>query len=412
MFSEINNRIESKDLSERNESENQFSLESIEKDPRIKLVDTDEETGLKQFCYVKCTNGDPESLKNCRGLVYNGKELVLKAFPYTTEYNVKETEKLENVFRDMRQWSFFPSFEGALIRVFYFGGKWFMSTHRKLDAFRSKWSSRKSFGEIFVEAIDHEATHNRKFREKLGKEKTNILNNFYSSLDKRYKYMFLLLNTSENRIVCSPPKEDAFKILHVGTFLEDDKFTFYNVDADCGIYTPKPLEFQNVESLCAYVRDIDITKLQGVIAFSGDGRQVKVYNSTYMELFRARGNEPSVKFRYLQVRRDNNMRSILYRLYPDYVKTFDNYENILHKISVGIYNAYVDRFIRKEYVVVGREEYAVVSECHSWYLSDRRNNKITLEKVKEVLDRQHPVNLNTMIRRYNTEDPEMYVRQF
>lgn len=405
----VNNRIEIMHSSESKETEIQFPREKIENHPGIKLVDRDEETGLEQFCYVKCHNGDSDFLKRCRGLVYSGERLILKSFPYTVEYTDKDIEKLQNIFTNMKTWSFFPSFEGALIRVFYFEGKWFLSTHRKLDAFRSKWSSSKSFGEIFVDSIDSERNFNLKFKEKLEQSDSNILNNFYNSLDKRYKYMFLLLNTSENRIVCKPPQDCQNKIFHVGTFLEDDTFSF---NVDCGLPSPKRLEFTELQSLLKFVSEVNISQSQGVIAFSDSGEQIKIVNSSYMELFRVRGNEPSVKFRYLQVRRDNNMRTSLYQLYPEHVKTFDNYENIIHKIAVGIYNAYVDRFIRKEYVVVGKEEYAVVSECHSWYLSDRQHNKISLEKVKEVLDRQNPVNLNTMIRRYNTEDTNTHIRQF
>jgi len=401
-----NNRIEVVNSSESKETELQFTREKIETHPGIKLVDKDEETGLEQFCYTKCQNGDSSFLKKCRGLVYNGHELVLKSFPYTVEYTDKDSEKLQSIFNDMKNWSFFPSFEGALIRVFYFRGKWFLSTHRKLDAFRSRWSSSKSFGEIFIDAIDTERDISTKFRERLDRFDSNILNNFYSSLDKRYKYMFLLLNTSENRIVCYP---DQTKILHVGTFLEDDTFSF---DVDCGIPSPKRLHFENLNYLLSFVSEVNISKIQGVICFSQSGEQIKIVNQRYMELFKARGNEPSVKFRYLQVRRDNNMRSLLYSLYPEHVNTFDNYENIIEKIAVSIYNAYVDRFIRKEYVVVGREEYAVVSECHSWYLSDRAHNKICLDKVREVLNRQNPVNLNTMIRRYNTQESNTIVPQF
>ncbi len=31
--------------------------------------------------------------------------------------------------------------EGTLIRIFYFNDKWIITTHRKLDAFKSKWGS-------------------------------------------------------------------------------------------------------------------------------------------------------------------------------------------------------------------------------------------------------------------------------
>ena len=46
-----------------------------------------------------------------------------------------------------------PVFEGALIRIFYANGQWNLCTKKMLDAFKAKWSSEKSFGQMFVEVF-------------------------------------------------------------------------------------------------------------------------------------------------------------------------------------------------------------------------------------------------------------------
>ena len=43
--------------------------------------------------------------------------------------------------------------EGSLLRAFCVNDTWYITTHRKLDAFRSKWASRQSFGAQFVESL-------------------------------------------------------------------------------------------------------------------------------------------------------------------------------------------------------------------------------------------------------------------
>ena len=81
----------------------------------------------------------------------------------------------------------------------------------------------------------------------------------------------------------------------------------------------------------------------------------------------------------------------------------DEYENIMFDIARGIYKAYVQRFIKKNYVTVPREEFAVIRECHSWHLADRAANRISLNQVIRVLNKQSPTHLNHMIRRLKLE---------
>ena len=60
----------------------------------VHLVDSDEDNKLDMFCYVKCSESDSDLLKQCRVVVFNGDALVMKAFPYTIEYNHTETNQI------------------------------------------------------------------------------------------------------------------------------------------------------------------------------------------------------------------------------------------------------------------------------------------------------------------------------
>ena len=367
-------------------------------DSKIRLVDSDEETGLDLFCYNRCSNDEDDFVKQCRGLVFHSDTLVMKAFSYTAEYS-HDDSNLGQILADFKSWSFFTAYEGALLRLFHFSGRWFLSTHRKLNAFRSKWASRESFGTLFKRALDNEVSVNKNFAERL-KEGENVLDRFQNSLDKNKQYMFLLRNCSDNRIVCSPPASGDPLILHVGTFVNGEP----TMDEDIGLIYPKRHRFLNVDELVHYVdTEIHPKHLQGIVCFGPENRQVKVLHSAYMEMFRARGNEPSVKFRYLQVRMNRKMVDMLYNLYPDLAETFDDYENTIYDIARSIYRAYVQRFIKKRYVTVPKEEYQVINECHSWHLTDRENNRINLDRVIQMLNKQPPTNVNHMIRRFKIE---------
>lgn len=365
---------------------------------KIRLVDSDEETGLDLFCYTRCTNEDDDFLKQCRGVVFNGDKLVLKAFSYTPEYNHTELATLEHVMKDFSDWSFYDAYEGALLRLFYFSGRWFLSTHRKLNAFRSKWASRDSFGTLFKRALEAEEKSNNKFAQRLDKGE-NILDRFQATLDQDKQYMFLLINSAENRIVCHAP--DRPTLYHVGTFVNDE----LDMTVDSGLPYPRKMSFLNIDELLHYIEsNIDPRFMQGAVCFGPNNQQIKILHRDYQELFRARGNEPSIKFRYLQVRMNKKMTDMLYYLYPDMTETFDEYENTIYEIARSIHNSYIQRFIKKRYVTVPREEFQVVRECHDWHLSDRENNRISLDRVIRTLNKQPPTNLNHMIRRFKTEE--------
>ena len=120
--------------------------------------------------------------------------------------------------------------------------------------------------------------------------------------------------------------------------------------------------------------------------------------------FKVRGNEPSIKFRYLQIRTDKNMTDLLYILYPEYSSTFEEYEKIIYFITSDIYESYVSRFIRKQYVIVPKEEYNIVRKCHSWHLDNKLENRISFEIVSHFLNMSSSSAINHMIRRFNIKN--------
>ena len=366
----------------------------------VRLVDSDQENGLDLFCYLNCKKTDPDFLKSCRGVVFNDKNLVLTSFPYTMEYTEKEHENVQNDIGSVfEKCLFYKSYEGCLIRIFNFNDKWYVSTNKKFDAFRSKWSSKNSYGEFFKEALKQQFLNNERLRDNinmslLNEDMSNVIEVFCENLlDKDKQYMFLLLNNKENRIVCNEP--DIPIVYHVGTFVEK------NLTMDIDIFVPYPekMEFTSLQEIYEYVSKIDYYKSQGVIVFAPNNKQYKILNEDYSYLYNIRGNEPSIKFRYLQLRMNSKDNKLLRTLYPNNIKDFEEYENLIYDATKLIYNAYVDRFIKKLYVTVPVEEFSVIKEAHNWYLQDRKNNKITYDKIIEILNNQPPTNLNKIIKR-------------
>lgn len=364
----------------------------------VRMVDAESSTNLELFCYNHCSATDSLELKSCRGVVFDGEKLVLQAFPYTTELTSIDHKEISEIPLD--QVRIFTSHEGTLLRVFYYNDKWVISTHRKLDAFRSKWASRESFGETFVKSLNTLYTVNNRFGDLINNasaENPNILDKFLSTLDKNNKYMFLVRPNTENRIVCNAPEVDM--LFHVGTF----KGNVLDLDVDCGVPHSPEHKFASHDQLFDYLANVNIKDTQGLICFSRDNTQTKLVSKKYSDLFNARGNEPSLKFRYLQVRGNRQTVDELMYLYPRMETTFIRIENSIYEIAKNIYTSYVSRFIKKHFVTVPVEEFAVIRECHSWHNEDRSMNRISIEKVLEVLNKQNPTKINKMLRRYRNE---------
>jgi len=365
---------------------------------RVSMTDSDEEAGLQLFCYVNCEASDESLLKECRGVVFNNQEVVMRAFPYTLEYSHTDTDNIKsNIFPILKDCKVFDSYEGSLIRMFYFNGKWYTCTHRKLNAFRSKWASKESFGTSFKKALDSEMKNNADLRESLPDGEECLLERFQSTLDPCNQYMFLVLNNDENRIVCESPEKPT--LFHVGTFVDGE----LSMNENINIPRPKEHNFDNIDDMINYIKNIDIRRMQGVIIFTPNNNQYKILNQEYLELFKARGNEPSIKYRYLQVRMDRRLTDILYYLYPTMINKFEEYENTIYAIAQNIYKSYVERYIKKKWITVPVEEYNVMRKCHTYHEQDRKQNRISLKKVIEILNCQSPSILNKMIRKYQNE---------
>ena len=382
---------------------------------KIRLVDSDPNIGqptLDLYCYVKANENETSLVRSCRGVLVRGDKVVLQTYAYTTEIISTDTEKLvSSVSENLEGCRIFEAHEGSLLRIFNVEDKWFLSTHRKLDANRSKWASRQSFGELFVAALAELESTDPALRERLGttngESGQDLLEKFYTNLDPKCCYCFLVRNTSENRIVCQPPTVPT--MYHVGTF--DTRFPVsdersFSLDVDIGIQKPHELTISTREDLVTTVNNMSENELQGALVVSSTGH-VKLVNPEYAKLFAVRGNEPSVKYRYLQVRMDTELTDKLYQLYPRYTDTFEQYENTLYCVAQKIYDAYVNRFIKKIYVTVPKEEYQVIRACHAWHLIDRTRNRISLRKVIEKLNEQVPTSLNKMIRHMNQEEEGM-----
>lgn len=372
-----------------------YDYKSVISNNCITRVDFDPESNLELYCYNECSNSDDVKLKQCRGLVFHNGNLVLSGFPYTDEYNISQIDEIKQRISSISDWTFYPSYEGALVRLFNFNNRWFVSTNKKLNAFRSKWSSKKSFGELFEDAILHECTINNCLSENI--DRNHIINSFCTFLNKDKQYMFLIRNNKENRIVCDPPSQSEHHVFHVGTFY-NNKLDLNHEIKQLNFPRPTELSFKNLDELFQHVSNNNYRNVQGVIAFNSNNIQIKIYNSEYQTLYKVRGNVSSVKFRYLSIRMDKDAVNKMYELYPECIETFEKYENCLFEIAQIIHNLYCQKHIKKIFTVAPQDQFNIMKNCHAFHLTNPKKNIVTLNVVIRYINQTPPHVLNRMIK--------------
>lgn len=344
----------------------------------VEIYDSDSENGLELYHYLDCTTSSPEYLKEVRGVVLDKEgKIVMQSFPFTPEYT---EENINEILSEEMKYTFYPALEGTILRLFFYQTKWYLSTHKKLNAFQSKWGCRKSFGSIFEDCV---------------KEVKNLtLSEFYETLDKSKKYIFLVRNTMENRIVSIPQATEP-KIYLLATVDENGKFNY----TDHSLLFPSPAQyiFDSREEVVEFLKNCNPVRQQGLVAVDENGRHLKFVSKTYSDLFSVRGNEPNKRLRYLQVRFTPELRQLFLNLYPEDFNEFQRWESILVFVADSIYEAYVLRFIRHEFATVPKQQYGVLLKCHQWFLQDRMKNRISREAVLRILNKETPEQLNRII---------------
>ena len=282
-------------ISEHESAFNIFRALGVTKAEDENLRILDQEDSLVLVHYLEPS----QKVSHVRGIIVDiDKGLVVcQSFPFTKEF-LPNDPRLK--FYDFTNAAMTLAYEGTILRVYYAAGKWRISTHRKIDASKSRWS-----GEPFEDS----------FRTLWGST------DYDTGMDKKYCYAFLLADP-ENRIVCEITEPILY---HVGTFLQPCKgvkpvfsnMMYLNGELNpaCAVNNenvtlPEKMEATK-EELCAYLTVNNyafVKKATGVLVTTVSGKVFKVIPPCYVHLRNLRGNDPSFERRLVYLWRDDVRR--------------------------------------------------------------------------------------------------------
>ena len=321
----------------------------------------------------KRLNEEPlKAIGSIRGTIVDtvANRVVCRSFGYTPDVVVNDTDRLNTVLpaQDFTQTSFYRACEGTVVRLYHYNGEWQISTHRKINAEKSYWAG-PTFGEMFSEL--------RQFN-------CDDLNT-----DRCYAF---LMSHSANRLVYKVPQNQLMLIAiwdrSTGSFVQATE-----TDLPKGTVLPTPVVgMGNVSELCHMVdsfADIESFDAAGVIAIKNDnpGQPIKIVNEQYDSLRNARGNDPNVRARYVQLR-GTPAGGLLVKFFgePEYQEAFDAAETEIDTLVRKLHGMYINRYVKKDFSDLPKEEFVTLQRCHTWHCEDRQCNIVTQDKVREILN--------------------------
>jgi hypothetical protein len=321
--------------------------------------------------------------KSIRGVIFENNKVIHKGFPYSEDVDVDDTERLRVLCSDFRACL---SHEGTVIKMLYFGEQWNMTTHRRLDATKSRWGSSKSFGDIFKDCL---------------KKYFETYCDFLSCLDKKKHYHFLLKSTPTTRIVVKPDGDEPILLTAISCA---ETFEVLPLQPIANIPIAKSLEFSDAAAIAEFVKDCDPFYAQGVIFFSQDMKQTfRVANTNYLKYVSVRDNIASLPLAYACIRQKEEEKKLFFELYDEAKNISENFEKRFEIIAQDLHRSYIDRFVHKRHFRVSQQRHAILNALHTSYLKKKRTQtethpKILVADVRQTLNEQRPILLHRLIK--------------
>lgn len=334
-----------------------------------------------------------------RGIVVDteANRIVCRSLPYTPELVATNASRRDALLpADLANSAIYTACEGTVLRLFHSGDEWHLSTHRKIDANNSYWSG-PTFGVMFEEL--------RKFQ--------------LADLDTRYCYVFLMSHT-ENRLVYRINESQLMLIAMYDT--ETQRYLEYNKDYGVGhpatlnpdgVVYPTTLQLtdKTAKGLADFIAELSLESGSynkvGAIVFPSltDPHPVKIVSDRYYSVRNARGNDPSLRTRYIQLRGTADCGLMInWFTEPGYQEVFDDVEAEVDKLVTRLHGMYINRYVNKDFSQLPKEEFVTLQRCHSWHVEDRSANIVTADKVREVVNTTPNHYLFLMLNRQRREE--------
>lgn len=255
--------------------------------------------------------------------------------------------------KKLKNFTIEPFFEGSIIKMFYYKDNWEIATSRHINASKNKWSSNKSFKDLFEEGI--QKSYNADY------------NSFLESLEKDCSHTFLLQHP-ENKLITEigiPLVFYANKVNNVSLQEERPEKDFFTLSI----------------SLDKMLNEINNGGEQNYMVYSeneqGKTVRIKFLCDNFQQKTSIRGNNPDITLSYLETTGVNKgLKSVYQELYPEHSEKFKKVEEMLEKAVIEIYDLYIKKYIHKISVPDVKRYEQTLKQLQGQYKKTKKNIKM------------------------------------
>jgi len=350
-----------------------LELEESE-DENVRVIDENIDNNIILIHYIIPT----ENNRNIRGVIIDiekedNPRICCPTFSFTQDLDIND-EKVKNIdfTKDLIVSN---AGEGTILRMFY-KNQWFISTFKKIDGTRSRWSGG-TFGDSFYKAWG------------------DVL--FKDILNTGCAYSFLLSDPS-TRLAC---KIDTLKLTLVAihTIFANKMIRCLGIKIlndnviDNSIYS-----VNSYEELNSLVSRLDWQDTTGLLIIDPENTRecIKVLAPGYLEKRNIRGSQPNLSMRYYEMMKLGTQQELL-DLYPEYTELFNNCKENYNKLPSYLESFYKIRYIDKKFLKLPQEQFYVLRNVHTEY----DFNETLEENIRTKLLGSNPRQINAMIKQMN-----------
>ncbi len=373
-------------------------VSSVDSETNLRVFDQVEEDNLILLHYLKAEH----SVYHVRGIVVDTEtlEIVGQSFPFTEELSPNDLVPVcphspkcdDPIHGDVNDYYVTHAYEGTILRFFQgrVTKKWYLSTHKKINGRRSRWSG-PMFGDIFDSFWQDPDT--------LG-----------DGLDGRACYIFLISHP-ENRLVC---KISSSKIMLLGYSTGECLYSLINPSET----VPDPMEYlkeqfikgstiekresfhvETLDELKKRTEELSWEDCTGLLLTYWDNakprlRCYKIVPDEYTKRRDLRGSEPNFRLRYLQLYNDGQDEDFR-ELFPEKEEFFDQIEkDMTTDLPRYLKQLYYERYTKKQFTRLPPEEHYVLEKTRKGYVPGRS----ILANLRLTLNECNPRQLNALIK--------------
>ena len=238
-----------------------------------------------------------------------------------------------------------PAYDGTLIRVYNHNGEWKFSTTGMIYPDRG-WGGNRTFADMFSE-LDETID--------------------YAALDESSCYYYMMRHPGNYNVV----KHSSPELVLVRT-INCNTLEIVDVDIDVDVSDVS----DSLESITSIIRKIDLCHKPGPILVGevglmvkdNDGNMYRFETDCYKEANEIKMNQPDPRYRYLELRNDQDQIDTYLTFFPDQKDAFDLMQKKFNDLATCLFNQYINHYAKRNKVVFHSRHVSFIKEIHELYL--------------------------------------------